>query len=1496
MLNELRQGLEAAQIVLSMATVRHIDPTVINEDTIEAVITLYRTHLHKNLVPALNQTGHLLSENSKDSTASQVNMSPSKKRRRAQSLSASSFAKDMKKIYKLIHTTIQPQLRLMDNIERLVRCVSLDDQQILLISSSSLAPFEVDFVVGQGRDTGGMGQQLQLASINVITAAFRRYPSHRDTMMEDLFPLMLRLPTGKRSLRAFPVTYPSMTMANLNESIHKELASSQQQQPHHIQMISGLLLTLVQACVTRPFFQDVVDSEDDTPKKTIVSGLTHCHQIIEEFVARILKRCRQSKTLSADFRPVLSNIVEDLLICLLIPEYYGAEMILYALVRHILQDLSSVLPSNKAGAKGHFEVTYLNTVFDVLGRIGAVESQILALSRSLSIEAKLEYEETDDDEVKISCHCENTNKQSGLVVGCDRCGVFFHAACVDLDRDSIPEEWQCDECKLASILRREYRNYSQVAPLSLDNEFVLQHYLVSTLHRAGDLQDSAAVRKAAWIDKLHRKGLMDATTMKIVTAMSDKWSEPLCGEKLSDKGSARVFVSLISQSELLLSFRKQMSFILEFMSNLSLPAVRKLSIKTLESIVAGDPELMLVPIVKKAVASRLSDETISVREASVSLIGLFVEKVPRVATSFQTSLLECLSDSGVSVRKRAIRIFQTLLVSNPTYPARSTIHHALIRCAQQPKEEDSVRDLVIHIFEDLWLRDSSKASPSPKPATHGTLYSPVKIVAEQNDTPGLVTPTTPSKESRKKNASFDIVAEQMMELVRVSGSGVSLESLLSKILDPGTSTEKGDAVSDKIHICENIANSLFELLLKIEDSRSAKSATAGKDMVATLKTMAVFAPIVPKAILKYFESLLPYLKADNGLAFDEESAVIGAICEILHSIASVLDQQTVSRLSKSSIAKDLRNISYRFGGATLTMAIQVFCTLANKSRGIGIFPQSLLNMSRIFYEFIYKRKGTWGSSVVDPKTRNNIYRALTILGHVCRFREVAGITEIDDVVLIGIPAPIDIDESNFAAACYNIFSIFLNIEDEETRCVSLHALGELFVSHPKLMLDFDSKGLMAKVLSKNSPRALQLEALASCTNILLAEEKRYEGGKTGAQSKPDRISVSSKISGDQDGEATYFGGVLTSHSDRFFQMSLSKIAEVRVAALRVIEPLLRQGLLNPNEAVPFLYALQGDVEHPDVRNTALQLLITEGEKRPEALRQRVALGVKEAYVLQRRLLLKTGKDVSAVIKDGEGSVQSIFDRVYNECIVTSRKQRHGLSSNLLSMFSFGGLQGDSDLAVDLRLLAFVSQILAHLPYKSYDDPLFIIHSIDNIINLEGAALMEKFAEVLRPVGLANEDEFDDHLVDEDLLEKAAKSKFPSRTQEARALSNSKFDIDLFVSHCQHAASLALLLRLKSFLRTSYNISEIRCMEYDPLAKEKLSDKGLSRFTVESHFEPKIPVTLLMHESPIEKDGLIRQYAEFRALMRHETSADSEDTDMEDESKSLPSRKRAVEEI
>lgn len=106
-------------------------------------------------------------------------------------------------------------------------------------------------------------------------------------------------------------------------------------------------------------------------------------------------------------------------------------------------------------------------------------------------------------------------------------------------------------------------------------------------------------------------------------------------------------------------------------------AFRQKALKALASIVEQDPSIFLQEDVREAVEKRLMDSSAAVRDAALEMLGRYVVYRPELAQEYlgkieerinvRSTLYACLlllltsqQDSGLSVRKRVIRLLKSL--------------------------------------------------------------------------------------------------------------------------------------------------------------------------------------------------------------------------------------------------------------------------------------------------------------------------------------------------------------------------------------------------------------------------------------------------------------------------------------------------------------------------------------------------------------------------------------------------------------------------------------------------------------------------------------------------------------------------------------------------------------------------------------------------------------------------------------------------------------------
>lgn len=626
----LRLGLEAASILLFIVASPDVETRVVSEDAIEASFMLLRHHLMKNIIPALNNTGHLLASQAKDVEKGIASPRSNKRQRRSSGGEGNAVARELKKIYKPILNMMPYHLTLMERIEKAVQTLYLDDQQILALTSGAVKALEIE----ANFSSQNPANQLQYATISLVTAAFRKFPMHRSSMLEDLFPIMLQLPTSKKSMRTYHVRYSSCPSPDSTRLLNTELFSSSPTNgplPHSIQMITALILAFVQCCVVRPTLSDPNannanmanqndgddaldgDYDDDngvnngnSPQKNgnknlLLSGLRGCQAVADAFANQLLVRCsRKGEDGGAsEFRPILTNLMEDLLLVLMIPEYHAAQTILLSLTHGLSRDIiiasqaSTSSSSSNNSSDTVVESTYVNTAFDTLGRICAAYAKLLAVHRSKELHTTVEV--VPEDENVLRCYCKRNDLTTCLMIDCDHCHTWYHARCVGIHRDTLPNEWLCDGCSCQAMIQQEQAlpGHSNESRGVIDETYIVNRVVENHLSKRFPL--ALKYHLAQWVEELNRLSISkqgagrSAGYRHAISQILEYWDgNGVASDRrfgFSPEGDARALLSLtVWYSSFMKSFNALMGLMVKLMSDKAHASLRKQSIKAIEKV------------------------------------------------------------------------------------------------------------------------------------------------------------------------------------------------------------------------------------------------------------------------------------------------------------------------------------------------------------------------------------------------------------------------------------------------------------------------------------------------------------------------------------------------------------------------------------------------------------------------------------------------------------------------------------------------------------------------------------------------------------------------------------------------------------------------------------------------------------------------------------------------------------------------------------------------
>ncbi len=219
------------------------------DDAIEACVNLIKDHLQKHLMPALSNTGHL-GMSLAVALKEEVDEEPMPRAKRVKtSPQRGAVAKGLKAVYSPLLSTVGTFGTILERAKAFIVANEMDDRLLFTLSAAAFLSLAINASPAVRADVGSLASIVQMSAMDLIAAMFGRYPRHRSIIVEDLFPLMLKLPTLKRSLRAYPV-------GRGGGVVKRERPQSHDGDHDYIQPVCALILVLVQSSVVMPYQSD----------------------------------------------------------------------------------------------------------------------------------------------------------------------------------------------------------------------------------------------------------------------------------------------------------------------------------------------------------------------------------------------------------------------------------------------------------------------------------------------------------------------------------------------------------------------------------------------------------------------------------------------------------------------------------------------------------------------------------------------------------------------------------------------------------------------------------------------------------------------------------------------------------------------------------------------------------------------------------------------------------------------------------------------------------------------------------------------------------------------------------------------------------------------------------------------------------------------------------------------------------------------------------------
>uniref|UniRef100_A0A8D3BAM8 Nipped-B protein n=1 Tax=Scophthalmus maximus TaxID=52904 RepID=A0A8D3BAM8_SCOMX len=1368
-MERVTKSADACLTALHIMTSLHMPKAVYIEDVIERVLQYTKFHLQNTLYPQYDPVyrvdphgGGLLS-----SKAKRAKCSTHKQR-----------------VIVMLYNKV---CDIVSNISELLEIQLLTDTTILQVSSMGITPFFVENV-----------SELQLCAIKLVTAVFSRYEKHRQLILEEIFTSLARLPTSKRSLRNF----------RLN-------SSDQDGEPMYIQMVTALVLQLIQCVVHLPSDRDAFDEYDSKMDQDVLitNSYETAMRTAQNFLSVFLKKCG-SKQGEEDYRPLFENFVQDLLSTVNKPEWPAAELLLSLLGRLLVHQFSN---KQTEMALRVASLDYLGTVAARL-RKDAVTSKM----DQRSIDRILQQSQGSDDTQQLQKALldyleDNAETDASLVFA----RKFYIA------------QWFRDATTEAE---KSMRNQN---PKDEDSSDGPQH--AKELESTGEIMQRAEKRKK-FLRNIIKTIPAHFATLKMNSDTVDYEDSCLIVRYLA---SMRPFAQ---------SFDIYLTQILRVLGESAI-AVRTKAMKCLSEVVAVDPSILARSDMQRGVHGRLMDNSTSVREAAVELLGKFVLSRPQLTEQYYDMLIERILDTGISVRKRVIKILRDICLEQPTF---SKVTEMCVRMIRRVNDEEGIKKLVNETFQKLWF------TPTP---------------AHDKETM-----------TRKILNITDVVAA-----CRDTGYDW-FEQLLQNLLK----SEEDASYKPAKKACVQLVDNLVEHILKYEESLSDNKGVNSTRLVACITTLYLFSKIRAQLMVKHAMTMQPYLTTKCNTAND--FMVICNVAKILELVVPLMEHPSETFLA--TIEEDLMKLIIKYGMTVVQHCVSCLGAVVNKVTHNYKFVWACFNR---FYGALNKLKVQHHE---DPNSATLVANKPFLLRSLFTVGALARHFDFDLEEFKGTNKVV-IKEKVLELLLY-----FTKHEDEEVKTKAIIGLGFLVIMHPSQMFMPEVKTLYNGILADASSSInLKIQILKNLQTYLQEEDTRMQE----ADREWKKLSKQEDLKEMGDISSGMSSSIMQLYLKQVLEAFFHNQSSVRHFALNVIALTLNQGLIHPVQCVPYLIAMGTDPEPSMRNKSDQQLVEIDkkytGFIHMKAVAgMKMSYNLQQAIESSRKSIIRGFRQdethsalcshLFSMIRGNRQHRRAFLISLLNLFDDSSKSEVNMLLfvADNLACFPYQSQEEPLFIMhhIDITLSVSGSNLLQTFKELLLKEPRRKEKKVKKEWkNTSDGEDEEKMNCDSPGRSDAEHNSNSDDNDDEDVVRRPKKARKPVAPETSESDSDLE-DLDMedaekvmrllpdnttsLLDFANAVQGILLLLVLKQHLKNQYGFSDSKIQKYSPTESAKVYDKAVNRKST-VHFHPRQTIDFIsnnMARASLTDDvkrRIVKQYIDFKVLMEH-LDPDEEDEEGE----------------
>ncbi|KAI1107450.1 ARM repeat-containing protein [Jackrogersella minutella] len=594
---------------------------------------------------------------------------------------------------------------------------------------------------------------LRLIAMNVLSQIFLMNPAQREGIFNEILTSLEKLPVGKQSARQFKLSegksiqpVSALIMRLIQASAGKVDDRKEKLRGRMIQTIAkddgsngpmsstdGIDGKVETAYAIRTEDSAAVQhstsiQELQTLAKTLTdSAYRNANYVVNFIVKRALKSTKSGDT---PYRNLLDLFIEDFTTCLDSPDWPAAE----PLLRLTMYLMFAQVDGDKNAAPAR------NMALELLGVMAAAISRL----RSHVRKTATNFEGSDSDELGHWLADLTLNVLEGnLSIETSVSWLGPYRVVLEYLQDRLGDDPYLKGA--ISYLITDWGSQVSLGYDALSNE-----------------------------DSEERDSELGRIAFRLRNMIDDpKWLSREYSFKSVVPNHAKLSHSIILlRSPFCLAFKNILNILMGSMTT-DQATVRSRSLKSINLVLDTDPTILDGDSVFIQLILQCSnDSSPQVRDSALGLIGKCMNMRPRLEERMTPTVIQRFIDSGIGVRKRAMKLAKDIYLGNDSKAVRSTIANGLLHRTQDPDE--GVRELARQMIEEVWIspfyKDDDSVAFRQSLTDHVTLI--VQTVKQGNTALVLdkVFQTILSPDSKLAEANSRVCTRLVANLVDLIGN------------------------------------------------------------------------------------------------------------------------------------------------------------------------------------------------------------------------------------------------------------------------------------------------------------------------------------------------------------------------------------------------------------------------------------------------------------------------------------------------------------------------------------------------------------------------------------------------------------------------------------------------------------------------------------------------------------------------------------------------------